>query len=125
MYRALIIDFSKDKKCFFCKSGKTLKFCVTIQDISSGEVYVSSKSCYEKNIDKFKNKNDNIPNLTKGVIRENSESQYLSKRFAIERDPSSQISNLEYLILRQEKLSDIDKMKYDGIQDIYENYKKG
>jgi hypothetical protein len=123
MYNKIVIDFMTDEQCVFCDSGRTLKKGIVLRNLETKELVVSSTSCFDKHIIKISNPKEVIPNLTKGVIGKPSES-YKNSDNTQGGKTSHQISNLEYLILRQEKLSHIKGIKYDGIQDIYDSYKK-
>lgn len=127
-YRILKHDFTQDELCQICNSGRILKEAYFLIDESTLEEIITSQSCVRNIQNKISNWNGPFPDFTKGIIQENgkkrnsndsTEQNGKKERKRIEND-----SLIEYLVYRQEKLKAFNGIFYDGIQYIYESYKK-
>jgi len=123
-FKKLKIDFMTDEQCFFCKSGRKLKEGFLIKNNLTGELLVSSRSCYEKNKSSFSNNDEIIPNLTRGILNSVSVPKNIGSDKSKKPGKSVELSNIEYLILRQEKLRDVSGIPFEGIDDIYNSYRE-
>lgn len=109
------IDFiNPGTRCSECHRPLT-----TISAIFSNNVNLGPNCAQKRGI----NKNE-IPNLTKGIIQENtSNCETKSENSMIKRDKT--VINdkyISYLIIRAEKLKDIKKLQYKPIDDLYQKY---
>lgn len=69
------------------------------------------------------NKNE-IPNLTKGIIQENTTNNETKSENSMIKREKTVINDkyISYLIIRAEKLKDIKKLQYKPIDDLYQKY---
>lgn len=109
------IDFiNPGTRCSECHRPLT-----TISAIFSNNVNLGPNCAQKRGI----NKNE-IPNLTKGIIQENtSNCETKSENSMIKREKT--VINdkyISYLIIRAEKLKDIKKLQYDPIDNLYQKY---
>lgn len=123
-FSRLKIDFMTDEKCFFCDSGRTLKEGILIKNNLTGEFLISSKSCYIKHKKSFSNNDEIIPNLTRGILNTGNINTSIQSKASAGTVKQIELSNIEYLILRQEKLKNLRGISFNRIDDIYKNYKK-
>lgn len=120
-YRRILIDFVTDDKCAFCNSGKLLKIGILLEDLSTGERVYASTSCYKDKLQgKIMNEKDPVLDLTRGIL--SNSSNISTKGKSSPQNNIIQISNLEYLILRQDKLSDVPGLSYNPLKNIYDSY---
>lgn len=116
----IYIDFVKNNaKCFKCK-----------RPLKSGKAIIYNNHFYGPTCIESKNiEHKNIPDLTKGVLfRLNTEQSNKSKEtnISITNEKTDSINTYySYLIIRAEKLKDIEILHYSVIDDLYNKYKNG
>ena len=128
MYKQILKDYFTDKYCHFCNSGRLLKEGIILINLNTNETVFISKHCLDKeeNRSQIQNINETIPNLTKGLAVQQQNTQNVKHSTNTNNTQNLAVNNhyeIEYLILRQEKLSDFEGVSYQGINDIYLKFK--
>ncbi len=120
MFKKVLIDFMTDENCAFCESGRTLKEGVRLINLVTRSMVVCSKHCLDKESLQIINASETIPDVTRGIIQQNLN----GKAYPSGNSNKEKESALEYLILRQDKLSEIEGIPYNGINDIYQEFEE-
>lgn len=109
------IDFiNPGTRCSECHRPLT-----AISAIFSNNVNLGPSCAQKRGI----NKNE-IPNLTKGIIQENTTNNETKSENSMIKREKTVINDkyISYLIIRVEKLKDIKKLQYKPIDDLYQKY---